>query len=190
MIALVGRAAGAAAVVFGLAMMTVAADEPQTAPAAAEPAVVEDDAAPEMKPTVAAARRQAKLLQKTYITTLQMMHRRYFDEDERHPIPARTLEEVFAEVDAGTERKTRWIAVNTPAMNVDHEPQPGFETAAVAALTEGKPDFEQVENGVYRRAGVVPLAGGCLKCHVSGLSKQVTQPKVAGFVIAIPVQGE
>lgn len=161
--------------------------EPPAKPASDEEASSQDNAAG--KPlTVEDARRQAKLLQRTYVTTLQMMHRRYFDEDERHPIPARTLEEVFKDVDHGTQRTTGWIAVNTPAMNVDHEPEPGFETDAVAALTGGEKEFERVEDGTYRRAGVVPLAGGCLKCHVSGLTKSVSTPRVAAFVIAIPVQ--
>lgn len=189
-----GHAAGISALLtFGLAVGTLTAEESPTAPpdpAAEGTPAAAADADSGTATNVAAARQEAMLLQKTYISTLQMMHRRYFDEDERHPIPARTLEEVFEEVDRGTERKSRWIAVNTPAMNIDHEPQPGFETAAVEALSEGKTSFEQVEDGVYRRAGVVPLTGGCLKCHVSSLSKQVTQPKVAGFVIAIPVQSE
>jgi len=171
------------AAVAGLIVATALfADPPaaETKPPAAEPD-------PPEPLTVEEARTQARLLQRTYLSTLQMMHRRYFDEDERHPIPARTLEEVFEEVDAGTSRTSRWIAVNSPAMNVDHEPRPGFETDAVAELTAGKTEFERVDDGVYQRAGAVPLTGGCLKCHVSRLSSSVSRQRVAAFVITMPV---
>lgn len=175
------------AIACGLFAVTSFAEPPKTSTDEAAPS--QDETADEPL-TVEEARRQSRLLERTYVTTLRMMHRRYFDEDERHPIPARTLEEVFKEVDAGTQRTTGWLAVNTPAMNVDHEPEPGFETDAVEALSDGKEAFERVENGVYRRAGAVPLAGGCLKCHVSALTKRVSTPRIAAFIVSMPVQEE
>lgn len=140
--------------------------------------------------TIEEARGRAKILQRTYISALETMHRRYFDADEKQMIPARALEDVFKEVDEGTHRTTRWISVNSPAMNVDHEPQPGFETDAVQALTDGKAEFERVEDGVYHRAGAVALTAGCLKCHVSSLTRQVSKQRVAGLVITMPVKTE
>jgi hypothetical protein len=138
--------------------------------------------------TVGEARRTARQLQATYIATLRTIHRHYYESDEKQIIPARALEDVFKEADEGTGRTSRWIAVSTPAMNVDHEPQDEFETRAVEELRSGKEEVEEIENGVYRRAGAIPLAGGCLRCHVSGLTKHVGKQRVAGFVVTVPVR--
>ena len=94
--------------------------------------------------TVPEARRQTKLLHDTYIATLHTVHRSYFDKDEREIIPARAMEEVFRQINAETGGKTRWIAVNTPAMNIDHSPQEGFEKDAARELKQGKHEFERV----------------------------------------------
>ena len=96
------------------------------------------------KLTVPEARRQTKLLHDTYIATLHTVHRNYFDKDEREIIPARAMKEVFRQIDAETGGKTRWIAVNTPAMNIDHNPQEGFEKDAARELKQGKHEFERV----------------------------------------------
>ena len=140
--------------------------------------------------SVAEARGRARLLQRTYETTLQTIHRRYFDADEKDAIPAKALEDVFEEADAGTGRTTRWIAVNTPPMNVDHTPGEGFEKRAAEALSAGVTEFEAVDDGVYHRAGAVRLGASCLKCHLSALTKQVTTPRVAAIVISIPVEAQ
>ena len=99
------------------------------------------DEAPD-KLTIPEARRHTKLLHDTYIATLHTVHRSYFDKDERAIIPARAMEEVFRQIDAETGGKTRWIAVNTPAMNIDHNPKEGFEKDAARELKKGKRDFE------------------------------------------------
>ena len=54
------------------------------------------------------------------------------------------MEEVFRQIDAEIGGKTRWIAVNTPAMNIDHSPQEGFEKDAARELKQGKHEFERV----------------------------------------------
>lgn len=140
------------------------------------------------KLTVPEARRQTKLLHDTYIATLHTVHRSYFDEDEREIIPARAMENVFRQIDAETGGKTRWIAVNTPAMNIDHNPKEGFEKDAARELKKGKREFERVEDGTYFRAGAVSLFASCTKCHLSGLRPQQNVRSVAGLVISIPVK--
>jgi hypothetical protein len=142
----------------------------------------------EDKLTVPEARRQTKLLHDTYIATLHTVHRSYFDEDEREIIPARALEEVFRQVDAETGGKTRWISVNTPAMNIDHKPKEGFEKDAARELAKGEREFERVEKGTYFRAGAVSLFASCTKCHLSGLRPQQKVRSVAGLVISLPVE--
>ena len=145
-----------------------------------------DEAADKL--TVPEARRQTKLLHDTYIATLHTVHRSYFDEDERELIPARAMEQVFRQIDAETGGKTRWIAVNTPAMNIDHNPREGFEKDAALELKKGKREFERVEDGTYLRAGAVSLFASCTKCHLSGLRPQQRVRSVAGLVISIPVK--
>ena len=140
--------------------------------------------------TVAEARRQAKLLHEVYVTTLHTVHRTYFDEDSRDTIPARALENVFHDIDRETGGKTRWIAVNTPAMNIDHKPEPGFEKDAARQLAKGEREFEKIEDGVYRRAGAISLFAGCTKCHLSGIRPQQNVRSVAGLVISIPVKAD
>jgi hypothetical protein len=140
--------------------------------------------------TIEEARGQARLLHGTYNAALRTIHRRYFDAEEKEAIPAKALEDMFPEIDEGTGRTTRWISVNTPAMNVDHEPRDGFEKQAAEALAEGKKEFESVEGSVYHRAGEVRLVASCLKCHLSSLTRQVQKDRVAALVISIPVRTE
>ncbi len=139
--------------------------------------------------TVAEARRQASLLNETYMATLHVVHRQYFDTKQRDTLPARALEDVFKQIDERTKGRTRWISVNAPAMNIDHEPKPGFEEDAAKALTGGSRDFERVENGLYHRAAAVTLFASCNKCHLSALSSRRTG-RVAALVITLPVRQE
>ena len=136
---------------------------------------------------VAEARRQASLLSETYMATLHVIHQQYFDTNLRDIVPPRALEDVFQQIDQRTKGRTRWISVNTPAMNVDHEPKPGFEEDAANALNGGSKQFERVENGFYHRAAPVQLFASCNRCHLSALSSRRTG-RVAGLVITLPIQ--
>ncbi|HRX80273.1 MAG TPA: DUF3365 domain-containing protein [Pirellulaceae bacterium] len=138
--------------------------------------------------TVDEARRQAKLLHSTYESTLHTVHREYFQEGGRTPIPARVLEDIFYWVDEETQGETRWIAVNTEAMSIDHNPESEFEKQAAKVLATGEEEFEQIDDGMYRRAGAITLFASCLKCHESSLTQLRTKRRVAGLVINIPVK--
>lgn len=133
------------------------------------------------------ARRQATLLHETYVATLLVVHREYFDEDERQKLPARAFEDVFRNMDERTKGHTRWISVNAPAMNLDHEPKPGFEKQAAESLTNGDEYFERVEDGYYHRAAGIQFAASCSKCHLSGLGHR-RAGRMAGLVISLPIQ--
>lgn len=133
-------------------------------------------------------RRQAKLLHSTYEATLHTVHREYFREGGRTPIPARVLEEVFYWVDEETRGETRWIAVNTEAMSIDHNAESEFEKQAVKVLSTGEEEYEQVEGGMYRRVGAITLFASCLKCHESAATQLRTKRRVAGLVINIPIK--
>ncbi len=133
------------------------------------------------------AKERAKLMHDIYSATLDSMHHHFFRRD-RATLPARALDDVFAEVDRKTKVKTRWIAVNTPAMSLNHEPESVFEKKAAAALAEGKPDFEATEGGYYSRATPILLGPGCVGCHTKFGPGNDKKPRFAGLVISIPVK--
>lgn len=137
-------------------------------------------------PTVDEARGRARLLYETIQATLQVVHHEYYREDEKLPIPARTLEKVFRELAARQKVEVRWLAVTGQAMNVSHNPQNDFEKKAVTAIASGAEEYEFTENGIYRRAGVITLTSECLKCHVPNRTN--TKNRFAGLVIAMPIQ--
>lgn len=132
------------------------------------------------------ARDRAKLLHEVYEATLDVMHHRYFHR-ERSVVPARAMEDVFLQIKRQSQMEARWISVNLKPMSIDHEPTSEFEKQAAREIGAGKLELETVEDGYYRRAGVIPLSSGCVGCH-AGLSREATQsPKYAALVISVPV---
>ena len=129
------------------------------------------------------------MMQKIYQATLTVMHDRYFHSN-RAVLPARALEDVFADVAEATGADARWIAVNTKAMSVDHQPQTDFEKQAAKALDAGQAEYEEESEGVYRYAVAVPLGSGCIGCHTGFTGAAPQSPKVAGLVLSIPVNEE
>lgn len=139
--------------------------------------------------TLAVAKDRAKLMHDVYSATLDMLHHRYFRR-EGAVLPARAMEDVFTEMDRKSKIKTRWIAVNTPAMSLNHEPESAFEKKAAAEIAAGKGEYEGVEKGYYFRVGAIPLGGGCVGCHTKfGVTADKT-PRFAALVIGIPVKDE
>lgn len=132
------------------------------------------------------ARDRAKVMHEIYEATLDVMHHRYFHR-ERSVVPARAMEDVFLQIKRQSQVEARWISVNLKPMSIDHEPTSDFEKQAAREIAAGKLELETVEEGYYRRAGVIPLSSGCVGCH-AGLSKEATQsPKYAALVISVPV---
>lgn len=136
--------------------------------------------------TVATARDRAKLMHDVYLATLDSMHEHYFD-GNRTMVPARAMEDVFANIKEKSKIQARWISVNMDPMNIDHEPKTAFEKRAATELADGKPDLEIIEGRYYRRAAPVPLASSCVSCHGGFFKGQSKTEKFAGLVISIPV---
>lgn len=137
--------------------------------------------------TVAEARERARLLHDVYATTLEVMHQHYFRRDGP-VLPARAMEDVFAEMDGLSGTHANWIAVNTKAMSVNHEPKTEFEKRAAAELASGKPESEFVGKGVFRRAAPIPLRSGCVGCHTEMFSSGGKTGRVAGLVVSVPIR--
>lgn len=137
--------------------------------------------------SVAVARDRAKVMHDVYSATLGTLHHRYFHGD-RATVPARAMEDVFAEIKRNSKVESRWISVNTKAMSLDHDPKTDFEKRAAQEIADGKTEVEVVEDGYYRRAGAIPLGGGCLSCHEGLFRSTAKVQRFAGLVISVPVQ--
>ena len=137
--------------------------------------------------SIDAARDRAKLLHQVYSATLEVMHDRYFRR-EGAVLPARAIEDIFDEIDLQSNIKSRWIAVNTPAMSITHEPKTAFEKEAAKQLTAGKDEYVKIENGYYNRATPIPLGTGCVACHTKFFTDQPKTPRFSGLIISIPVK--
>lgn len=185
-----------AALVAGIATALVTqADPPQKdpkPPRVRKRADANEPADSTYRVPVATARERASQMHLVLESTLHSMHRHYFHRDrDRATVPARAMQDVFADVGRETHVDVRWISVNTAAMGIDHEPQDDFEKLAAKEIAAGKESFERVENGSFRRAGAIPLGAGCLNCHVTAsFSRPSTSPKYAGLVISVPVAAE
>jgi hypothetical protein len=114
------------------------------------------------------------------------MHEHYFHSN-RSVVPARALEDVFGEMAEQSGIEARWISVNTPAMSLGHEPKSNFEKRSSAEIAAGKPSYERIEHGMYRRAEAIALGGSCVGCHMGHFAKPPSTPRFAGLVISIPV---
>lgn len=103
-------------------------------------------------------------------------------------LPARAMEDIFAEQEAQTGTRTRWIAVNARAMSVDHEPADGFEKEAARRIAAGDREVEQTDKGVYRYAAAIPLHQNCIQCHMGTFMNPPRKPRFAGLVFRTPVR--
>lgn len=179
-----------AAIFVGIGALTYA--EPPEKPAAKESgddatasASEKDD--PHRLP-YAVARDRARVMHDVYAATLDVIHHRYFHGDDKAAVPARAMEDVFAQIERQSSVEARWIAVNMKAMSIDHKPETAFEKQAARQLAAGKGEFEAVEDGYYRRAGAIPLNAGCISCHGGFFRGPIKSPRFAGLVISIPIE--
>ncbi|MCA9267653.1 MAG: DUF3365 domain-containing protein [Planctomycetales bacterium] len=146
----------------------------------------EDNTAGAARYSVEVARDRAKIMHEVYVATLDAVHHHYF-RGERAVVPARAMEDVFDAVKQGSNIEARWISVSLKPMSITHEPKSDFEKKAAQEIAAGKPHYEEIADGVYRRAGAIPMENSCISCHVGFFNKPGTSPKFAGLVISMPV---
>lgn len=166
-----GIVVGATGLLFAFQAWSTASDKPSNGKGAV---------------SVATARENAKLMHNIYASTLEVMHHHFF-RSNRAILPARALEDVFEEVEAQSNVKAKWIAVNAKAMSINHEAKSAFEKKAAAAIAAGKGEFERVEDGYYRRAAAIPLGAGCVRCHTGHFGGEPKSPRFAALVISVPL---
>ena len=134
-----------------------------------------------------AARERAELMYEIYSATLDTMHHRYFH-GERAVVPARAMKDVFKEMEQKNHSQARWISASLNPMSLDHEPKTDFEKLAAKKIAKGEEVVETIEEGYYRRAGGISLAGGCINCHAGFFRNTSPSAKFAGLIISIPVE--
>ncbi len=133
------------------------------------------------------ARSRARLLYEAIHGALQIMHRDFFDPDDKNRIPSASLEDVFKVMKETRGVELRWLGMNAKIMDVEHKARDDFEKAAVQAVIRGKEEFEQVENGKFRYVGAIQLHNQCLKCHVP--HRTSLEDRFAGLAISMPLKG-
>lgn len=133
------------------------------------------------------AQDRAKVMLDLYTATLDVLHHRYFH-GERAVVPARAMQDIFSTIKHQSHVEARWISVNLKPMSLGNEPKTEFEKQAARAIAAGKPYFDRVEGGFYRRAGSIPLSSGCVGCHGGVFTPQSKSPKFAGLVVSIPLR--
>ena len=136
--------------------------------------------------TVDVARDRAKLLHDVYLSTLEVLHDRYFHGD-RAMVPARAMEDIFKDLRRDSHTEARWLAVSLRPMSIDHEPKTEFEIRSAREIKSGKRFVEGIEDGFYRRTAAVSMEGGCVSCHEGMFRQGLSSKKFAGLVISIPV---
>lgn len=132
------------------------------------------------------ARTRAQLMHEIYAATLDTMHHRYFRGD-RAVVPARAMIDVFKEMEHQNGSRSRWISASFGPMSIDHKPKTDFEKRASKKIARGEDVVETVDDGYYRRAGSIPLGGGCVGCHGGFSAIRSESAKFAGLIISIPV---
>ncbi|MCA9132297.1 MAG: hypothetical protein KDA45_04055 [Planctomycetales bacterium] len=170
-----------------LSTRSVAGDEPQQQAAGEQTLAALPD--PSGPLSLDDARARATVMHNVYAATLEVLHHRYFHRD-RSIIPARAMQDIFAEIERQSKTEARWIAASMKAMSVDHAPQGDFEVLAAREIAAGKPYVEAIEEGYYRRAGAIPLGVGCVGCHGGAFKSANKTPQFAGLVISVPLSAE
>ncbi|MBL8828475.1 MAG: DUF3365 domain-containing protein [Planctomycetaceae bacterium] len=171
-----------------LSCVIVVGAEPASTPSTATPSsAAPPNVDPQQRVALDVARDRAKLMHEIYVATMDVMHERYFH-GERAFVPARAMEDVFAQMNRQSQVEARWISVNVRAMSVNHEPKTPFEKRAAEEIAAGKESIDEIEGGFYRRAGAIPLADGCVNCHGGFFRESSKTPKFAGLVISVPVK--
>jgi hypothetical protein len=159
-----------------------------SARARAEPDSGQDDDNDNYRVSLAVAQDRAKTMHDIYAATLEALHHHYFHGD-RARVPAKAMEDVFAELQQQTKMEARWISASLQPMSLNHAPKTDFETKAAKEIAAGKAEFAAVEGGYYRRAGSISLSGGCVACH-GGLFQGEGRRQFAGLVISIPITSD
>lgn len=123
------------------------------------------------------ARREVKLLDDMYKTAIVLITQHYVHESSDMPA-GEAFKALFAGMQEKGWHKVRLLDASGEPINDENRPQDDFERAAVAALLEGKPYYEQVSHKdgklVLMAATPIPVVmEKCTMCHDNYRGKKV-----------------
>lgn len=123
------------------------------------------------KPDVAVerARREVRMLDDIYKTSVVLITTHYVHDDDDLPA-GEAFKALFAAVEAKGWHKVRLVDATGNPYNDENAPKAGFETDAIAELLKGKPSFDKVVTEDNRRylyaATAIPVVmDKCVMCH-------------------------
>jgi len=123
------------------------------------------------KPDVAVerARREVRLLDDIYKTSIVLITEHYVHDDEDLPAGS-AFKALFSAVEEAGWHQVRLLDASGEPYNDENEPAEGFEKRAVAKLLAGQPSYDEIEQDGSRRylraATAIPVVmEKCIMCH-------------------------
>lgn len=118
---------------------------------------------------LAQARREVKMLDDIYKTSIVLITTHYVDEDTDLPAGS-AFKALFEAVEKKGWHKVRLVDASGEAVNDENYAKPGFEKRAIAELLKGKPAYEEIESSDGKRylkaATAIPVVmDKCIMCH-------------------------
>lgn len=115
------------------------------------------------------ARREVKMLDDIYKTSIVLITTHYVDEDTDLPAGS-AFKALFEAVEKKGWHKVRLVDASGEAVNDENYARPGFEKRAIAELLKGKPAYEEIERVDGKRflkaATAIPVVmDKCIMCH-------------------------
>ncbi len=131
-----------------------------------------DEGTSTKKPSDAAldrARREVKMLDDIYKTSIVLITTHYVHDDEDLPAGS-AFKALFSAVEEKGWHKIRLVDASGEAVNDENLPKKGFEKRAIKELLAGKASYDEVENEGDKRylnaATAIPVVmDKCIMCH-------------------------
>ena len=151
---------------------------------AAEPVKTE----PQTLLTPDQARREVRLLDDLYKTTIVLMNNTYV-KDSNNTAAAEVARDTFAAMQKNKWHEAHWLDATGKPMNADNAPRDDFEKQAIKRLLKGEKYCDEIvgegDHKYLRAATVVPVVNNsCLNCHPGHKVGDV----LGGISYKIPVQ--
>ena len=124
---------------------------------------------PKPDAAVERARREVRLLDDIYKTSIVLITTHYVHDDEDLPAGL-AFKALFAGVEEKGWHKVRLIDTTGSPYNDENSAKAGFETDAVAELLKGKPSFDRIvtednKRYLYAATAIPVVMDKCVMCH-------------------------
>lgn len=115
------------------------------------------------------ARREVRMLDDIYKTSIVLITTHYVEDDNDLPAGS-AFKALFAAVEKNGWHKVRLVDASGEPVNDENKPKKGFEKKAVEQLLKGKPSWDEVveEDGkryLYAATAIPVVMEKCIMCH-------------------------